>query len=82
MTKKENQALHTIFTNLLKGSSYGTNEKNYFNYKLYIHPYKNYICYSNYGSSAIEISLNNLAWIIEKAFNMTPTQFIEKYELN
>ena len=38
-----------------------------------------YIHWRNYGSSAIKNSKSELAWLLVKVFEMTPSEFVDKY---
>lgn len=78
-------ALYEIYSNLLAGCKYGYTFANvrypFFNIVL-SHGWsrgKEYAYWHNAGSSANEFTLSDLNWIIRTIFNLTPTQFKEKF---
>lgn len=79
----EEEILHEIFTNILKGKSYGKLRKGWTDYCLYLIDNERgyYIGWTHYGSSAHKVKLSELKWILEKIFKMTPSEFVKEYEL-
>lgn len=75
--------LFEIFNNLEKGIKYGKDVTNvtypYFSKVLYKTMCGN-IGYSRYGSSAVKMTLSELAWVIMVMFEMTPAEFITEYK--
>lgn len=86
MTNSSDQALHEIFTNILKGGVYGRTARGprwaYFAEALYLinNSGGQFIGWRNYGSSANKCDLANLDWIIENIFKTTPCEFLKEYE--
>lgn len=86
MTNSSDQALHEIFTNILKGGVYGRTAHGprwaYFGGVLYLinNSGGQFIGWRNYGSSANKCDLANLDWIIENIFKTTPCEFLKEYE--
>lgn len=80
------QALHEIFTNILRGGVYGRTTRGprwaYFAEALYLINSSGgqFIGWRNFGSSANKCDLDNLAWIIENIFKTTPAVFLQEYE--
>lgn len=76
--------LKQIKHNLLIGKGYGKQYNNvkypYFHYNLYLSE-DNYIMYNHFGSSAVKNNLKDLYWLITTIFGMTPTEFLNEYEL-
>lgn len=75
--------LTAIYNNLIKGGRYGKLVKDirypYFRVNLcYV---RGYFHWSVAGSSANEATLEDLTWIIEKIFKLTPKEFVNRYEL-
>lgn len=76
-----------IWNYLQEGKSFGYYSEtvnkalgNYiWNHVLYIEG--NYIRWSYYGSSAEKITKENLRWILKNIFEMTPAEFLEKYQI-
>lgn len=83
--KKHLEELKEIKNNLMLGKGYGKQYNNvkypYFHYNLYLSEDYKYIMWSNYGSSAVRNNLKALYWLITTIFEMTPTEFIQAYEL-
>lgn len=80
--KKEERALHEIMKNLLDGTMYGIYHDDmrypYFWENLYLvySMGKFYIGYNHYGSSAMELSVDNLEWILSTIFEQQPSEFL------
>lgn len=90
---EDEEKLKEIYDNLQMGITYGedmTQETHswvkypYFDAVLYLianspNTAKEFIGWRHYGSSAIENTLEDLKWVLDKIFKMTPTEFINKY---
>lgn len=84
---KNKDVLKQIYYNLNNGGSYGEyietqphmDEKYLFWDVLKFH--NRFIWYRHFGSSVIEKTIDNLAWVITNIFDMTPVEFENKYEL-
>lgn len=76
-------ALEYIFNSLQTGYVFGRQidyvKYPYFNYNLYL-TYGNFIGWEHYGSSAVKNNLEELEWLIDVIFKMTPEEFIKTYE--
>lgn len=76
--------LDTIYNNLMQGKQYGYVLRNVrfpvFTTVLFHHWCKPYFCWTHYGSSANKATREELAWIIETIFQMTPEEFAATYE--
>ena len=89
--EQNKEALRQIMARLKAGDAYGF----VFNYRpdhpdrprikegfwncLFKHPYKNLICWNNFGSSAEKCTMKDLNWIIRKMFGITPYIFLHNY---
>lgn len=75
--------LDEIYNNLLKGRVYGCQIDNvrypYFSVVLSYDSIHNLFHWHHYGSSANKATKEELAWIIEKIFDMTPERFAQTY---
>lgn len=87
MTQRE--ALNTIHAALMSGEQYGTTchfradhpdgPRPYFSPALYKTPFKPFIGWTHYGSSANKATKTELNWIIRQIFNTTPAEFLNRY---
>lgn len=75
--------LTAIYNNLIKGGRYGKLVKDvrYPYFRLNLCYVRGYFHWSVAGSSANKATLEELAWIIEKIFKLTPKEFVNRYEL-
>lgn len=91
--KDEEEKLRKIFKDLQDGYSYGYDMKNvsYPIFKKVLSIGKsfgqkdygtNYINVNYYGGTSHKITLDNLKWIMNKIFNMTPSKFLSKFIRN
>ena len=91
--KDEEEKLRKIFKDLQDGYSYGYDMKNvsYPIFKKVLSIGKsfgqkdygtNYINVNYYGGTSHKITLDNLKWIMDKIFNMTPSKFLSKFIRN
>ena len=92
MSRNEMEVLRGIMSDLKAGYTFGQDcTWDYYNNKpmrfpffssaLYITPSGN-IGWTHYGSSANKRNLKELAWIIEKIFDTTPSGFLRDYIRN
>ncbi len=76
--------INIIYNNLMGGKRYGYVVKNvrfpYFQTVLCKHWCKPYFCWTHCGSSANKATKEELQWLIETIFGMTPEEFSNKYE--
>lgn len=74
--------LKTIYENINNGKEYGymMNNVTYPFFNTVLSANTQYIRWQHFGSSANKNNINNLKWIIEIIFNLTPEEFIKKYE--
>ena len=91
--KDEEEKLRKIFKDLQDGYSYGYDMKNVSHpiFKKVLSIGKsfgqkdygtNYINVNYYGGTSHKITLDNLKWIMDKIFNMTPSKFLSKFIRN
>lgn len=77
--------LETIFNNINNGTTYGQNVSgcagNIYYAALSVSDDGRYINYSNYGSSAVANTPEELCWILETIFRKTPEEFTAAYVL-
>lgn len=80
---ENNKIINEIYSNLQNKKVYGrmfTNVKYpFFDIVLY-KTLGNYIGWHSYGSSANKNTKEDLKWIIETIFRLTPKEFIKRYE--
>lgn len=75
-------ALKEIYGNINSGKKYGHVMKNvkYPFFATVLTANEQYIFWQHFGSSANKNTIENLAWILESIFELSPEKFIEKYE--
>lgn len=77
--------LETIYKNINSGATYGQNVRgcagNVYYAALSVSDDGRYINYSNYGSSAVANTPEELCWILETIFRKTPEEFTAAYVL-
>lgn len=77
--------LETIYKNINSGATYGQNVRgcagNIYYSALSVSDDGRYINYSNYGSSAVDNTPEELCWILETIFRKTPEEFTAAYVL-
>ena len=83
MTEKE--ILERIYKNLNNGGYYGRMfpakvRYPFFDTVLWIST-SNYIYWHHYGESANKNTLEDLEWVINVIFNMTPSEFVKTYHV-
>ena len=91
-SEEDQKKLQEIYDNLQKGISYGEDMDKehhswithpYFSEAIYLFTGENnlqeYIGWTHYGRSAGKNTVEDLKWILDHIFNMTPTEFTSKY---
>ena len=75
-------ALKEIYNNINNGKKYGEIEKNvkYPFFWTVLTANEKYIYWCYFGESANKNTITDLAWILKNIFEITPEEFIEKYE--
>ena len=87
-TRHENEALDRIYNNLKAGNRYGhtssePNGRSFFTVNIHAHSDrgKEMFYYTHHGSSAVEATKDQLAWLLGTIFKMSPEEFEQNYTL-
>lgn len=75
-------ALKQIYNNINAGKKYGymMNNVKYPFFDVVLSANQQYIYWRHFGSSANKNTVEDLEWILENIFKLSPEKFIEKYE--